>query len=231
MAKNPPSPPRNAGRAFSLVEMIVTSLLVGVIVIGVVPLFTRAVSNNIYGADASQLSAFLRSGTERVQQVSVNETAISLDSNVGTNPTTGNSLDYIFTDATAVRSVPLFYDSGVRDPSTQADDVVGDESWVPQSTTPTGLFLWRQRREIREFSVADIFRGNISVNSSSGTNTLSPLGNPKLFDTPLPITGGLADIREIRMIVESTKGGIDGNTAATPSGIKQKASVNIYRAF
>ena len=223
-----------AKRGFSLVEMIITSLLVGVIVIGVVPLFTRAVSNNIYGADASQLASFLRSGAERVQQRSAGDIAFTEESsNVGTNPTGDPNVDpddYLFTDKTALRSVPVYYDTGARDSITQADARLGDETWLEEGEAPTGIFLWRQRREIREYSVADVFRGNISVDTSAGTSSLSPLGNPKLFDTPQPLTG-LADIKEIRMIVESSKGKIGEDTAATPSGLKQKATVMTYRSF
>ncbi len=223
-------------RAFNLVEMIITSLLVGVIAIGVIPLFTRAISNNIYGADASQLASFLRSGTERVQQVSANDPILGLDTNpLPADPTEGSNNqadpdDWIYTDTMTLRSVPVYFDSGPRDNNTKADQTLGDESWKAADVTPTGIFLWRQRREIREFSVADVFRGNISVTSGAGAATLSPLGNPKLFDSPQPLTGK-ADIREIRMIVESTKGSIDNTVAATPSGIKQKAIVKIYRAF
>lgn len=223
-----------AKRGFSLVEMIVTSLLVGVIVIGVVPLFTRAVSNNIYGADASQLASFLRSGAERVQQRSAGDAAFREESsNVGTNPTGDASVDpddYVFTDETALRSIPMFYDTGVRDSITKADLQLGDEAWLEEGEAPAGIFLWRQRREIREYSVADVFRGNISVDSSAGSSTLSPLGNPKLFDTPQPLSG-LSDIKEIRMIVESSKGSIGTDTGATPTGFKQKATVMTYRAF
>lgn len=224
---------RKDKRGFSLVEMIITSLLVGVIVLGVVPLFTRAVSNNIYGADASQLASFLRSGAERVQQRSANDVAFKEESsNVGTNPVGDPNVDpddYLFTDANALRSIPTFYDTGVRDSITQADVELGDEQWIEQGVAPTGIFLWRQRREVREFSVADVFRGNISVDSSGGS-TLSPLGNPKLFDSPQPLTG-MSDIKEIRMIVESSKGVIGSDAVATPSGLKQKAIVMTYRAF
>lgn len=239
MVKRKITATRHARRAFNLVEMIITSLLVGVIAIGVIPLFTRAISNNIYGADASQLASFLRSGTERVQQVSANDGVLLADNNAGDpldpgglNPknTQTDPNDWIFSDNTTIRSVPVYYDSGARDSTTKADKVLGDESWKPDGVNPTGIFLWRQRREIREYSVADVFRGNISVNTGGGSATLTPLGNPKLFDTPLELTGR-PDIREIRMIVESTKGGIDSGAASTPTGIKQKSLVKIYRAF
>ncbi len=183
MANRTASNRRQSGRAFSLIEMIITSLLVGVIVIGVVPLFTHAVTNNIYGADASQLASFLRSGTERVQQVSANDAVLVQDNNAGgaldpsgTNP--GNTAtdpdDWIFSDSTATRSVPTYYDSGLRNTLTKSDETLGDEVWRAEGATPAGLFLWRQRREIREFSVADIFRGNISVTARRGRRRCSP---------------------------------------------------------
>lgn len=202
-------------RAFTLVEMIITSLLVGVIVLGIVPLFTRAVTNNVYGADASQLASFLRSGAERVQQRSANAAAFG---------TEGNPV--------------LFFDTGKRNSATKADDILGDEKWVPENgddgtaTEPEGIFLWTQERELIGYSVADVFRGNIKV----GGTDLVPLGNPKLFDNPGQYTAK-PDVSEIRMTVQSLRGGrasTGGPTdsvSATPSGIKQWATVSQFRAF
>jgi type II secretory pathway pseudopilin PulG len=196
-------------RAFSLPELIITTLLVGIIVIGIVPLFTRAISNNIYGADASQLASFLRSGAERVQQRSANAQAFT-------------------TEGTTV----TLYDSGPRAGLNNGDAKLGDERWVPElidgdPTEPQGMFLWVQTRTVTGYSVADVFRGNIKV----GGNALVPLGDPKLFDNP-GVFYGKPDVSEIRMVVESMKGGRDNPEAAsTPSGIKQKATVGQYRAF
>jgi type II secretory pathway pseudopilin PulG len=195
-------------RAFNLVEMIITSLLVGIIAIGIVPLFTRSISNNIYGADASQAASFLRSGAERVQQRSANASAF-----------------------TSEGTLASYYDSGQRGTNGRGDLKLGDERWVPESidgdpTEPVGLFLWVQTRTINGYSVADVFRGNIAV---SGTG-LVPLGDPKLFDNPGKYYGK-PDVTEIRTMVESMKGGRGKVVASTATGIKQKATVGQYRAF
>ena len=206
---------KEAQKAFTLVEMIITSLLVGVIVLGIVPLFTRAVTNNVYGADASQLASFLRSGAERIQQRSANAAAFG---------TEGNPV--------------LYFDTGKRSSTTKADDILGDEKWVPEldddgtATEPEGIFLWTQERQVIGYSVADVFRGNIKV----GGGDLVPLGNPKLFDNPDVFTAQ-PDVREFRMTVQSLRGGkaLGGgpvrSTSATPSGIKQWATVSQFRAF
>ncbi len=218
-------------KAFSLIEMIVTSLLVGVIVIGVVPLFTRSITNNIYGAEASQLASFLGSGAERVQQRSASDSAFSTESNndTGTDDPTVPEDEKVFTSEGVLRSVPTYFDTGVRDTQTKADSNLGDEKWTEDPSAAEGVLLWRQRREVREFLVADVFRGNISLDG--GAPALTPLGNPKLFDNPADERTGLADITEIREIVESMRGGLGNEIASTPSGLKQKAVVNIYRAF
>lgn len=223
--------PARSKKAFSLVEMIVTSLLVGVIVIGVVPLFTRSISNNIYGADASQLASFLGSGAERVQQRSANDGVFTTESNndTGTDAPTVPEDEKIFTDKQVLRSVPVFFDTGARDTTTNADALLGDEKWTEDTASAEGVLLWRQRREVREFLVADVFRGNISIDG--GSPALTPLGNPKLFDNPQLERTGLADITEIREIVESMRGGLGKEIASTPSGLKQKAVVKIYRVF
>lgn len=215
--------------AFSLVEMIVTSVLIGMIVIGIVPLFTRAIINNAYGADASQLASFLRSGAERIQQRSANDPSFSQESY--STAVAGEAVggEVLTSDANVTRLAPTYFDTGARNSVTKADDMLGDERWISFSTATTGHRLWRQRREIREYSVADVFRGNVSV--ASGSATLLPLGNPKLFDNPQPRTGR-ADITEVRIIVESVKGGLNNNEAAlTATGIKQMSTVNVHRAF
>ena len=236
MAKTASHP---APRAFSLVEMIITSLLVGIIVIGIIPLFVRAVTNNIYGADASQLASFLRSGAERIQQRSANDAAFGTESYTTAADGEAVANENLLSDTNVKRTAPLYYDTGARNSVTKADDKLGDETWTTFDTAAVGVRLWRQRREIREYSVADIFRGNISVGGAGGS-ALQPLGNPKLFDSPQPYSGR-GDITEIRMIVESMRGGITGDidrpagtiagVATTPSGVKQKAVVNVYRAF
>lgn len=223
-------------RALSLVEMIITSVLLGMIVIGIVPLFTRAIINNAYGADASQLASFLRSGAERIQQRSANDPAFGLESY--DTPVAGEAVggETLISDPAndpdnpreVLRMAPTYFDSGARNSLTKADDVLGDERWISFTATTTGMRLWRQRREVREYSVADVFRGNVSV--AAGSAVLLPLGNPKLFDNPQPISGR-ADITEVRIVVESVKGGIGNKVAVTPTGIKQLSTVNVHRAF
>lgn len=216
-------------RGLTLLETLIAGGLMGLIVIGILPLFTRAIISNAYGADASQLASFLRSGAERIQQRSANDPSFAQESY--TTAVAGEAVgdEVLTSDGNVTRLAPTYLDTGARNSLTRADDMLGDERWTNFSAPTTGHRLWRQRREIREYSVADVFRGNVSV--ASGSATLIPLGNPKLFDSPQPISGR-ADITEVRIIVESTKGGLNDNEAAmTATGIKQMSTVNVHRAF
>jgi type II secretory pathway pseudopilin PulG len=61
-----PLPPAAGG--YSLVEVLIAAALLLFIAIGVIPLFTRSIINNVAGADSTSLTSFSRSTTEALYQ-------------------------------------------------------------------------------------------------------------------------------------------------------------------
>lgn len=55
-------------RGFSLIEVLIASALFLVVLLGVIPLFTRSMINNVQGRDASTMAAFSRERAEQMLQ-------------------------------------------------------------------------------------------------------------------------------------------------------------------
>lgn len=76
--------PRGEG-GFSLIEAMIGAALLLLIVLGVLPLFTRAMIDNAAGADYTRTTNHARSAAENLFQLSFNDTVMTV-------PTTGTSL-------------------------------------------------------------------------------------------------------------------------------------------
>jgi len=60
---------RSRGEGFSLVELLVASVLLVTVLLGIVPLFMRSIQNNSAGNDQSQLSNYSKSEVEELIQL------------------------------------------------------------------------------------------------------------------------------------------------------------------
>ena len=65
-------------RGFSLIEVLIGAGIFLFVVIGILPLFTRAISDNTAGADYTQLSNNTKSRAEELDRVPFNSTAVTL---------------------------------------------------------------------------------------------------------------------------------------------------------
>ncbi len=75
----PDSPPRRAQEAgFSVVEGLIAALLLLVIVLGILPLFTRAMANNLSGNDATRVTGATIDSIEGLFGVQFNNQAMTL---------------------------------------------------------------------------------------------------------------------------------------------------------
>lgn len=64
-----PKAPGAAERGFSLIEVLIASALFLIVLLGVIPLFTRAMVNNVRGRDASSMAGFSRERAEELLQI------------------------------------------------------------------------------------------------------------------------------------------------------------------
>lgn len=74
-------PPGGAGRCevgFSMVETLIAAALIGVVAIGIIPLFTRAMIDNMAGADYTRVSNYAKSKEEDFTRVPYTLQAIQL---------------------------------------------------------------------------------------------------------------------------------------------------------
>jgi competence protein ComGC len=66
------------GTGFTLVEMLVASLLILVVILGVIPLFMRSIISNTGGNDYTQLSNFSKSEIEELFQLDFNSAGLTI---------------------------------------------------------------------------------------------------------------------------------------------------------
>ena len=118
---------RNARSGFSIIEALIAAAILLIIAIGVLPLFTRALTNNLAGDESTRVSNFSKSAVEDLVNRDFNHVDLLI--------TTGSSKivgpDY-WQDADKTRT--------------------GEEIWT--ATPPAaGVGVWQREVEVRQFSV------------------------------------------------------------------------------
>ena len=82
----PAGPPRRRG--FSMVETLIAAALIGVVAIGVIPLFSRAMTDNLAGSDYTRVTNYAKSKEEDFSRVQFTDTTIQLPVGQGNLMTT-----------------------------------------------------------------------------------------------------------------------------------------------
>jgi prepilin-type N-terminal cleavage/methylation domain-containing protein len=82
---------RQAMRGFSMVEALIAVALIGIVAVGLIPLFTRAMSDNMAGSDYTRVSNYARSDEEDFFR----EPFANYTSSVGSGVSTGQLLEYL----------------------------------------------------------------------------------------------------------------------------------------
>ena len=174
--------PRQAG--FSLVEGLIAAALLLVIAVSVLPIFMRALESNLSGGRSSQLSTFVSTDLEGVNQEPVDQDAWDVGG-------TGTGVLDLGDD---------FFDLGPSSPSLY----VGDEKWVDTEADATGpgSLLWRRNISVRKYSLADV---QILVGAGGGLVTAGE--SPMLFDAPLT-DDAEAHLAEIRVTIKERRDGV-----------------------
>ncbi len=205
------APGARAGEeGFSMLEGLFAAALLLVVAVSTLPLFMRAIESNTRGGRSSQASTFVTAELEELSQASIDRADWQL---------TGSNTDVL----TFTRR---YWDLGnLHSEGTPAR--LGDESWVDNRADAAGPILWTRDFEVRKYSFADI-HVTIDVEGS----TLTSLGDPRLFDTPLTTdTGGdtnNAHITEFRISLEQ-----DRQQATTDAllNVGQRMTVGQFRVY
>lgn len=181
---------------YTLVEVLIAAALLLVIAVGVMPLFSRSIQSNLIGGRASEMAVFAVQDIEALSQKIVDHSDWKLNGPLG-GDCGGERCARLGTE---FWQVP-------RDPAARQ---VGGDRWVDTETTGwrgsaapgAYIFPWRRSAEVRKYSYADILPGNLDI----GGTTLTPLGHPELFDTPLTTDSGgaatSAHVIELRVSVD-----------------------------
>lgn len=127
-------------RGFSLVEVLIASGIFLIIVIGILPLFTRAMIDNTAGADYTTASNMAKSAQEQRVQLRLNDAAISP---VGA--------------ATSLQTYEFW------NTATKKWAATGTSSTVPANSS------WRRRATVRQFRINDLDDDNIFDDPEPGT--------------------------------------------------------------
>ena len=74
----PPAPPDGHQRGFSMIEALIAAAIIGVVAIGVLPLFTRAMVDNMAGADYTRVTNYAKSKEEDFSRIPYLQQTIQL---------------------------------------------------------------------------------------------------------------------------------------------------------
>jgi prepilin-type N-terminal cleavage/methylation domain-containing protein len=118
--------PRRGERGFSLIEVLVASLIMLVIALGIVSLFTMAASSNLQGSDNTKAANFAREKLEQLWQIPFTDPQLTI---------TGAATDNVSYD---------WYNDATRVWTPMA------------SASPPGGAMWWRKTTIRQFKVDDL---------------------------------------------------------------------------
>jgi len=73
-----PTPPMTRDAGFSLIEVLVAAVILLVIALGMVPLFTQAITSNVEGFENTEVSNYARSRAEELLQLPFNSAPLTV---------------------------------------------------------------------------------------------------------------------------------------------------------
>lgn len=131
------SPSRRAA-GFSMIEALIAAAILLIIALGLLPLFSRAITDNAVGNDATQATNGCRTQLEELVSLPFNSQRLTV-------PAAGNVLES--TDSWAAGEVSETGDA--------------DEGWWPGTPNDKGLLLWTRATRVRQYSVNDLADGKL----------------------------------------------------------------------
>lgn len=129
-----PPPARGAANAgFSLLEVLVASLLLLVIALGLIPLFTRAMLDNASGRDSSTATNFDRNQIETLSALSFDAAELTLPA------------------GQALLETKSTYSRGAANIDNDSSEV-----WSPGVLANTALSRWTRTVRVQQFNASDL---------------------------------------------------------------------------
>lgn len=164
---------------FTLIEVLLAMAILSLIVLGLLPLFTRAMMDNAAGQEAGQQANLGRSELEEMLQLPFNHLRLELQA--GTETT-----------------VERFYASGTG--------AQGDEAWTSVAAPAGETVYWRRQTTVRQYGIRGVedTDGDGVVDRVEG---LEDADRDGLLDEPLP-AGTLpasVHLKEVDVTLESQR--------------------------
>lgn len=176
-----PDPPRRGPGGFSLIEVLMALALLTLVLIAILPLFTRAIGLNASGREAGRQSQLGRAEVEELLQLPFNHDDLEVEAG---------------TEKVNVE----FWSTG--DPRR-----LGDEGWRPDLPTGTGSLeqretaLWQRTTTVRQYGINGVqdTDGDGVIDRIVG---LEDADRDGVFDDPLPAGSLAAGIHLKEMDIE-----------------------------
>ncbi|MEL7059940.1 MAG: prepilin-type N-terminal cleavage/methylation domain-containing protein [Acidobacteriota bacterium] len=221
MERRAAAPRRRAERGLTLAELLIASFILLVILLGIVPLFTKATFNNVHGRNASEVASWSRQNLEQLSSRTLNSTDMRAQA------------------ALAGPVFARFLDTGPQQPN-GVDERLGDERWVEDNTGADHV-KWASQVRLQAYDFSDVHFGTIGIATVDGDgNPVEPglitQGNNALYDSPLPEaqiqTRGGAHLRSFDTFIQAGEIvlDVDGNPIVSPNP-NQRVRIQHLRAF
>ena len=136
---------RHGAAGFSIIEALIASAILLIIALGLLPLFSRSISDNVSGNDATQATNGSRTQIEEMLLVPFSNDRMTVP-----------------TGATFAQA-KTSYTAGALNKTGDTD-----EGWW---TTPAGhgSVLWTRTSEVRQYTVSDLDDGSLDTPKPGGT--------------------------------------------------------------
>ncbi|HEY0511179.1 MAG TPA: prepilin-type N-terminal cleavage/methylation domain-containing protein [Thermoanaerobaculia bacterium] len=145
------APPTRRQDGFSIIEALIAAAILLVIALGLLPLFSRSISDNVSGNDATQATNGSRTRLEELMQVPFNNTQLVI-------PAGSTKLE-----------LKDSWTRGKADPSTHEVETGNpDEGWW---TNPSGhgVVLWSRTARVQQYAIGDLSDGTLDKPLDGGT--------------------------------------------------------------
>lgn len=136
----PVSPPRPCSReaGFSIIEGLIAALLLLIVTLGILPLFSRAMNNNVKGNDSTRQS---NGATDAF------ESAIALPFNSGDMNIPAGSTSVVVNDTLALKKI--------ASPSGGVDQTISTRWELPASLATGDVQVMNRQRTLQQYSLDD----------------------------------------------------------------------------
>jgi len=145
-------PVRRGDAGFSIVEALVAAAILLIIALGLLPVFSRSINDNVAGSDATQATNGSRTQIEELLQTPFNNQRLA----IGAGSTKAETKDY--------------FTRGLSSSGTDTYQIgSASEGWTTDSSG-RGPVLWNRTTTLNEYAISDLNDGTLDTPLDGGTD-------------------------------------------------------------